>query len=345
MEQKSRSSVAQEEGKWQDGKEAAPSFPTVLIALVVVRKEDDLFLCNHEHDGWYFPAGRVDYGESFATGAVREALEEAGVPVILDGVLRIEHTPGLRNCRMRVIFQAHAADDTPPKSIPDEEVIEAKWLTIPELEAKRLRSTEVVEIFKWAYQGAPVHPMSVIQGKDSATVSHAEVLTNLRYRTVVAVKDHKGRYLAVRKGLLEAGTKESPSSEWAIPSAYMEKPRTFHNAARGILFARFGIVLQVEGLLRIEHIPPTTQRNRTTGQVTGIFVATLMTQTDEAKLEEKAQPLGGDDGPALRWCTKEEMEQLPGLTPDMLALLDELEGSPALHPPALLQMEGAPYSL
>ncbi|KAL6043704.1 NUDIX hydrolase [Balamuthia mandrillaris] len=147
MEQKSRSNVAQEEGKWQDGKEAAPSFPTVLIALVVVRKEDDLFLCNHEHDGWYFPAGRVDYGESFATGAVREALEEAGVPVILDGVLRIEHTPGLRNCRMRVIFQAHAADDTPPKSIPDEEVIEAKWLTIPELEAKRLRSTGMLHFF------------------------------------------------------------------------------------------------------------------------------------------------------------------------------------------------------
>ncbi|KAL6043703.1 hypothetical protein QOT17_023718 [Balamuthia mandrillaris] len=97
--------------------------------------------------------------------------------------------------------------------------------------------------------------------------------------------------------------------------------------------------------ISMKHIPPTTQRNGTTGQVTGIFVATLMTQTDEAKLEEKAQPQGGDDGPVLRWCTKEEMEQLPGMTPDMLALLDELEGSPALHPLSLLQMEGAPYSL
>ncbi len=95
----------------------------------------------------------MDYGESFATGATREALEEAGIPVRLTGILRIEHTPGLgyaipnlsaplrcpllirfssvlvscRSNRLRVIYAAEPADDTPLKSIPDEEVIEAKW--------------------------------------------------------------------------------------------------------------------------------------------------------------------------------------------------------------------------
>jgi 8-oxo-dGTP pyrophosphatase MutT (NUDIX family) len=63
---------------------------------------------------------RVDAGEGFETGAVREALEEAGtvleqlcslalrcrvgstfagglgVPVTLTGILRIEHTPGMK---------------------------------------------------------------------------------------------------------------------------------------------------------------------------------------------------------------------------------------------------------
>lgn len=38
----------------------------------------------------YLPAGRVDYGESFPTGAIRETQEEAGIPVTLSGVLRIQ---------------------------------------------------------------------------------------------------------------------------------------------------------------------------------------------------------------------------------------------------------------
>ena len=37
---------------------------------------------------------RVDFGETFPTGGKREALEEAGIPVNLDGILRLEHTPG-----------------------------------------------------------------------------------------------------------------------------------------------------------------------------------------------------------------------------------------------------------
>ena len=71
--------------------------------------------------------GRVDFGETFSTGAKREALEEAGVPVNLTGLLRLEHTPGLRGARMRAIYTAVKADDTPLKSEPDEEVIEARW--------------------------------------------------------------------------------------------------------------------------------------------------------------------------------------------------------------------------
>jgi hypothetical protein len=79
-----------------------PGFSSTLISLVVLRNSEGRFASTHERDGWYLPAGRyplpplpltfgghgaevaasftcrVDAGEGFATGAVREALEEAG---------------------------------------------------------------------------------------------------------------------------------------------------------------------------------------------------------------------------------------------------------------------------
>jgi phosphatase NudJ len=63
--------------------------PTWFFALVVVR-QGDRFLLVHEAkhgQGWCVPAGRVEPGESLFDAAVRETLEETGVPVVLDGVL------------------------------------------------------------------------------------------------------------------------------------------------------------------------------------------------------------------------------------------------------------------
>src|SRR5262245_12738980 len=75
---------------------AREPIPTWCFALVVVRKGDQ-FLLVHEkkkNQPWYLPAGRVEPGESFAEAAVRETLEEAGIPIRLTGVIRVEHSPG-----------------------------------------------------------------------------------------------------------------------------------------------------------------------------------------------------------------------------------------------------------
>lgn len=49
----------------------APSYRTVSIAFALIRK-GELLVCTHERDGWYLPAGRVDFGETFTTGGIRE---------------------------------------------------------------------------------------------------------------------------------------------------------------------------------------------------------------------------------------------------------------------------------
>jgi phosphatase NudJ len=75
--------------------------------------------------------GRVDPGESLAEAAVREVFEETGVPVRLDGILRIEHTPG-DGCRMRVLFTARRSTIPSPRP-PDDESLGAAWLTLDEI--------------------------------------------------------------------------------------------------------------------------------------------------------------------------------------------------------------------
>ena len=59
------------------------------------------------------------------TAAVREVYEETGVPVRIDGILRVEHAPSDSNVRMRVLFTGTPLDDTEPKTTADEESLGA----------------------------------------------------------------------------------------------------------------------------------------------------------------------------------------------------------------------------
>lgn len=113
--------------------------------------------------GWYLPAGRVEPGETLADAAIRETDEEAGIPIVLEGILRIDRSPRPDGTvRMRVIYLAHPADDTAPKSEPDEESLEAGWFLPEQIEALPLRGDEVLRLIGDVERGAPVHSLSVL---------------------------------------------------------------------------------------------------------------------------------------------------------------------------------------
>jgi 8-oxo-dGTP pyrophosphatase MutT (NUDIX family) len=142
--------------------------PTWYFVLVIVRQDDRFLLVHEAKHGqlWYLPAGRVEPGETLESAALRETLEETGVPVVLDGVLRVEHTPlcfatGGR-ARVRIFYAAHPADDTPPKSIPDDESLGAAWVTLDDLRDLPLRGADVVEALETAAHGVPVYPLDLI---------------------------------------------------------------------------------------------------------------------------------------------------------------------------------------
>ncbi|MCX5658479.1 MAG: NUDIX domain-containing protein [Planctomycetota bacterium] len=143
----------------------SPPIPTWHFAIAVVRKGDRFLLVHETKHGqcWYLPAGKVELGETYAQAARREAMEEAGVPIRLTGILRIEQTPLPDAARLRVVFLAEPVDDRPPKSVADEESLGAKWVSLDELHRLELRGPEVEWLIRYVLDGKPVHALDVLQ--------------------------------------------------------------------------------------------------------------------------------------------------------------------------------------
>jgi phosphatase NudJ len=143
--------------------------PTWFFVLVVVRRDDRYLLVQEtlrDHP-WYIPAGRVEPGESIVEAAEREVEEEGGVPVIVDGVIRIDHTPFAEGVsRLRVYLTARPRNDTQPKSAPDENSQRAGWFTLDQVKELPLRGEEALLLCQYVDVGAPVYPLDVLGVED-----------------------------------------------------------------------------------------------------------------------------------------------------------------------------------
>lgn len=146
---------------------AREPIPTWYFAVVVVRRADRFLLvheCKHGQK-WYLPAGRVEPGETIIAAARREVLEETGVPVRIVGLLRFEHSPQQQAARVRVVFLAEPADATAPKSVPDDESLEAAWVSAADLAEYPLRGDEVRELITYVAAGGSAYPVSLLQAE------------------------------------------------------------------------------------------------------------------------------------------------------------------------------------
>ena len=146
---------------------AREPIPTWCFAVVVVRRGDRFLLIHERKQGqpWYLPAGRVEPGESFEQAACRETLEESGIPVRLLGIIRVEYSPGPTGARMRVAYLAEPLDDTPPKSVADDESLGAAWVTLDDLTRYPLRGGQVPALLEYVAAGGAIYPLSVLQSE------------------------------------------------------------------------------------------------------------------------------------------------------------------------------------
>ena len=103
--------------------------------------------------------------------AVRECKEEAGIDIELKGVLRVEHSVGYDDARMRVIFYAEPKNCWQvPKQIPDSESLCARWVTLEEFKGlDKIRGWELLEWGTYLQNGGQIYPPEVL-GKESDMV-------------------------------------------------------------------------------------------------------------------------------------------------------------------------------
>jgi len=113
-------------------------FNTMCFSIVVIRHPHTskwLAVKETRNRGWWLPAGFLNQCETFESGALRLAYEEAGIDISLKGIVRIEHSLfGTNNARMRVIFYGEPSNPSDElKNTPDNISECACWVSIDEL--------------------------------------------------------------------------------------------------------------------------------------------------------------------------------------------------------------------
>ncbi len=138
-------------------REPIPSYSFVHVIVRLGRR----FLLVHERkhgQTWSLPAGAVDPNESFADAARREALEETGLHVDLEGIVSVGHTPRSDYSRFQVIYIARPAGDDLPRATPNHHSLEAKWVTLEEARDLELRDSSVTDLLSSVLAGKLIVP-------------------------------------------------------------------------------------------------------------------------------------------------------------------------------------------
>jgi 8-oxo-dGTP diphosphatase len=103
----------------------------VLAAGGVVVRDDGRIAVIHRprYDDWSLPKGKLDPGESFEDGAVREVLEETGVRGRIVSELEPTNYVDRKGRDKLVRWYRMELDGDPVAFAPNDEVDELRWLT------------------------------------------------------------------------------------------------------------------------------------------------------------------------------------------------------------------------
>ena len=183
-----------------DTESLVPEFAThhVGVGAVIVNSRDEI-LCvrglRQNFMPWKIPGGLAELGEQIPEAAVREVMEETGIPTTFHSILSFRHTHGLANnrsdlffvCRLDPIEQIDENGNAIiPTPIPQEcEIEDAQWVPLAEYrdmvngvgrEFGHPMMSHVMKIFDQARGIQQRHVQSVIPGRKPSPMYHPDVL-------------------------------------------------------------------------------------------------------------------------------------------------------------------------
>jgi ADP-ribose pyrophosphatase YjhB (NUDIX family) len=131
--------------------------PKVAVGTVIVTTDDRIVLVRRAIEPgyglWVFPGGYVDRGEEITVAAIREAREESGLDVRLDGLINIYSYPG-----RPIVVVVYKASVIAGILQVDEESTEAGLFSRAEIPWDRLAFRSTREALEDFYTGT-VHPI------------------------------------------------------------------------------------------------------------------------------------------------------------------------------------------
>lgn len=131
--------------------------PKVAVGTVIVTSDDQIVLVRRAIEPgyglWVFPGGYVDRGEEITMAAIREAREESGLEVRLDGLINIYSYPG-----RPIVVVVYKASIVAGDLRVDEESLEAGLFSRREIPWDQLAFQSTREALEDFYTGV-VHPI------------------------------------------------------------------------------------------------------------------------------------------------------------------------------------------
>ncbi|MDP1802644.1 MAG: NUDIX hydrolase [Bacteroidota bacterium] len=88
---------------------------------------------------WFLPGGKVELNESPENAAHREAKEEAGCDIVINGMFYFRYNYGFLDDYLAIFYSASIFGEEKLKTVADKHSLEVKWFTYDEIVKLPLR--------------------------------------------------------------------------------------------------------------------------------------------------------------------------------------------------------------
>jgi len=142
-------------------------------------------------------------------------------------------------------------------------------MTISMAQYLKLRSPELLDIFKWTEAGAQHSPLNYLE-EGTGKCIYIDSATKLTTSVFVFIKVKDSLLLFMGE-----------NDMWEIPSSILNIPKPFNKWAKEFVNMKYGIDIKLDGILRIVHQPPIEDKG--TGFFNIYYVGRLTNEKDSIK--------------------------------------------------------------